>query len=122
MKQFMAACILFVCLTVGALSASVVLTGRTEGMYDMAAALQNAPTAERTERTADIQREWDRNRFAISLVVSHNEFDKVEHTLTDVCTAAKIESGDDFAIAAAELCRALEDLQGILAISWDNIL
>lgn len=122
MKQFIAACVLFFVLTVGALSASVALADLAEEMRCMAEELQSALPAERKEQADRIQEAWDQSRFAISLVVNHNEFDKLENTLTDVCTAAEIENGDDFAIAAAELYRDLQDLRGILKISWDNIL
>ena len=122
MKQFIAACVLFFVLTVGALSASVTLANRAEEIRSMVETLRTASPAERKEGAERVREAWDQSRFAISMVVNHNEFDKLENTLTDVCTAAQIENGDDFAIAAAELHRNLQDLRGILDISWDNIL
>ena len=50
MKQFIAACVLFFVLTVGALSASVMLADRAEEMRCMAEELQRALPAERKEQ------------------------------------------------------------------------
>ena len=84
MKQFIAACVLFFCLAGGALFASVTLANRTEEIQNMVEVLQAAPPAERKDRADNVQEAWEQHRFAISLVVNHNEFDKLENTLTDV--------------------------------------
>ncbi len=121
MKDFITALLLMVVLLGFSVGNLLCLS---DAMNELSGDLEHAVTCPAEERASALDRfssAWEGRRLLFYLSVNRNEFDRLDSALARTEALAENGSDEQYRIAAADLCAALENVRRFTEVSLSGI-